>query len=146
MNHRNLKVLVSLPVVTLAACGGSESGVTDAMLQNPDAADWPMWRRTLDGWGYTPLEQIDAGNVGELELVWSYPLGSGIQESTPLIQDGRMYVPNHGDYLQSFDAATGELLWEYRRVLPEGVGGDTNRNFAIWGNLIITSGSDNFFY
>ena len=26
--------------------------VTDAMLQDPDPADWPMWRRTLDGWGF----------------------------------------------------------------------------------------------
>ena len=26
--------------------------VTDAMLQDPDPPDWPMWRRTLDGWGF----------------------------------------------------------------------------------------------
>ena len=34
--------------------------VTDAMLQNPDSGDWLMWRRTLNGWGYSPLEEIDA--------------------------------------------------------------------------------------
>ena len=33
------------------------------MLQNPDAADWLMWRRTLNGWGYSPLKQINNGNV-----------------------------------------------------------------------------------
>jgi glucose dehydrogenase len=37
--------------------------VTDAMLQNPDAADWLNWRRTLDGWGYSPLDQINTENV-----------------------------------------------------------------------------------
>ena len=37
--------------------------VTDAMLQNPDPADWLMWRRTLDSWGYSPLNQIDRANV-----------------------------------------------------------------------------------
>ena len=26
--------------------------VTDEVLQNPDPADWLMWRRTLDGWGF----------------------------------------------------------------------------------------------
>ena len=26
--------------------------ITDAELQNPDPADWLMWRRTLDGWGF----------------------------------------------------------------------------------------------
>ena len=33
--------------------------VTDTMLENPDPADWLMWRRTLDGWGYSPLDQVD---------------------------------------------------------------------------------------
>ena len=32
--------------------------VTDAMLRDPAPADWPMWRRTLDGWGYSPLDEI----------------------------------------------------------------------------------------
>ena len=33
--------------------------VTDSMLEKPDPGDWLMWRRTLDGWGYSPLSQID---------------------------------------------------------------------------------------
>ncbi|MDX1561648.1 MAG: PQQ-binding-like beta-propeller repeat protein [Gammaproteobacteria bacterium] len=122
-----------------------QGGVTDAMLQNPDAADWPMWRRTLNGWGYSPLDQVTADNVTELEEVWSAPLANGIQEATPLIHDGRMYVPNNGDYIQAFDAATGEALWEYRRH-PQGQGGGTNRNLAIWGNLIINGSTDNAMY
>ncbi|MCY4506087.1 MAG: PQQ-dependent dehydrogenase, methanol/ethanol family, partial [Acidobacteria bacterium] len=40
--------------------------VTDAMLQDPAPGDWLTWRRTLDGWGYSPLDQIDRGNVGDL--------------------------------------------------------------------------------
>jgi alcohol dehydrogenase (cytochrome c) len=39
--------------------------VTEASLLNPDPADWPSWRRTLDGWGYSPLKQIDTRNVRE---------------------------------------------------------------------------------
>ncbi|MCY3845926.1 MAG: PQQ-dependent dehydrogenase, methanol/ethanol family, partial [Acidobacteria bacterium] len=45
--------------------------VTDAVLQDPDPADWLMWRRTLDGWGYSPLDQIDRDNVGDLRMVWT---------------------------------------------------------------------------
>ena len=30
--------------------------VTDAVLQNPAPEDWLMWRRTLDSWGYSPLD------------------------------------------------------------------------------------------
>ena len=48
--------------------------VTDAMLQDPAAEDWLMWRRTLNGWGYSPLDQVTTENVGDLQLVWSLSL------------------------------------------------------------------------
>ena len=120
--------------------------VTDAMLQKPDPANWLMWRRTLDGWGYSPLDQINKRNVGRLTRVWTHAMGEGIQESTPLVYDGVMYVPNRGDYIQAFDAKSGELLWEYKRMLPEGVQGGTNRNIAIWGTTLIDASSDNQMY
>jgi PQQ-dependent dehydrogenase (methanol/ethanol family) len=132
------------------AAFGQESGgvspVTDEVLRNPDPADWLMWRRTFDGWGYSPLEQIDRTNVARLERVWSHPMGQGIQEATPLVRDGVMFVPNNSDYIQAFDAAAGELLWEYRREFPEGFNGGTNRNLAIYGRAIINASSDNRIY
>ena len=51
--------------------------VTDAMLQQPAPADWLMWRRTFDSWGYSPLDQITRENVGELRMVWSRAMGAG---------------------------------------------------------------------
>ena len=69
--------------------------VTDAMLQQPSPDDWLMWRRTLDGWGYSPLDQIDRQNVGDLRLVWSRALSAGgRQQGTPLVYNGVMYMPN----------------------------------------------------
>jgi PQQ-dependent dehydrogenase (methanol/ethanol family) len=120
--------------------------VTDAMLKNPDPGDWLMWRRTLNGWGYSPLDQINKSNASKLELVWSKPVGTGIQEGTPLVHDGIMYVPNANDYVQAFDAKSGDLLWEYRREYPEGARGGTNRNLAIWGTTLIDAGGDNSMY
>jgi alcohol dehydrogenase (cytochrome c) len=71
--------------------------VTDAMLQKPRPADWLMWRRTLDSWGYSALEQINRNNVRALALAWSRALGPGIQEGTPLVYNGVMYFPNPND-------------------------------------------------
>jgi alcohol dehydrogenase (cytochrome c) len=88
--------------------------VTDAMLLNPDPADWPNWRRTLDGWGYSPLKQITTQNVNQLQLAWSWGLNPGISQPTPLVSNGMMYVPSPGGGVQTLDAATGDLLWEYR--------------------------------
>ncbi|MBN1238600.1 MAG: PQQ-binding-like beta-propeller repeat protein [Gammaproteobacteria bacterium] len=120
--------------------------VTDDMLKNPDPGDWLMWRRTLNGWGYSPLDQVDRGNVGRLERVWTQPMGPGIQEATPLVHDGVMFVPNNSDYIQAFRADSGEPLWEYRREFPEDFRGGTNRNLAIWGDTIVNASSDNRIY
>jgi glucose dehydrogenase len=49
-----------------AAAQRTLTPVTDAMLRNPDPADWLMWRRTLNSWGYSPLDQIDRSNVARL--------------------------------------------------------------------------------
>ena len=95
--------------------------VTDQMLQNPDPADWLLWRRTLNGWGYSPLDQINRSNVGRLKMVWSRGMGPGIQEATPLVYRGVMYLPHPSDFIEAMNAATGEPLWEYKRVWPEEV-------------------------
>ena len=75
-------------------------------------------------------------------MVWTRGLDPGIQEGTPLVHDGVMYFPNPSDVMQAIDAATGDLLWEYRRTVPEDLGKyfpvpPINRNLAIYGNLII---------
>jgi alcohol dehydrogenase (cytochrome c) len=121
--------------------------VTDAMLQKPDPGDWLAWRRTLDGWGYSPLNQINRTNVSRLKMAWTRGLiGPGNQEGTPLVHDGVMFIPNPGDNIQAVDATTGDLIWEYRRKLPEGVRPKTNRTLAMWGDFILNSSSDNFVY
>ncbi|MCY4510341.1 MAG: PQQ-dependent dehydrogenase, methanol/ethanol family, partial [Acidobacteria bacterium] len=119
--------------------------VTDAELENPSPDEWLMWRRTLDGWGYSPLDQIDRGNVGDLRMVWTRAMASeGRQQGTPLVRDGVMFMPNPRDVIQAIDAVSGDLVWEYRRDRPDDLGDymigsliDTNRNIAIHGELII---------
>src|SRR5687768_4244971 len=120
--------------------------VTDEMLWKPDPANWLSWRRTLDGWGYSPLDQIDRNNVGRLKMMWTRGLGTGTVEATPLVYNGVMYVPGPGDVIAAIDAKTGDLVWEHRRKLPEGINGGTNRNIAIWGNTLIDGSADNQIY
>ncbi len=121
------------------------------MLVTPAPGDWLSWRRTFDGWGYSPLKEMNRRNVGRLRLVWTRGLAPGIQEGTPLVHDGTLYFPNPGDITQAFNAATGELKWEHRRAVPDDAAKFfpvvvTNRNLAIYRNLIIDLGADNFVY
>ena len=121
--------------------------ITDEMLWKPNPADWLMWRRTLDSWGYSPLDEVNRNNVAKLKMVWTRGIVSGrTQEATPLVYNGTIYIPNPGDIIMAMDAKTGDLKWEYRRKYPEGVNGGTNRNMAMWGTTIIDAGSDNTIY
>jgi PQQ-dependent dehydrogenase (methanol/ethanol family) len=127
--------------------------VTDAELENPSPDDWLMWRRTLDGWGYSPLDQINRENVGDLRMVWSRGLRPGRQQGTPLVRDGVMFMPNPRDIIQAIDAATGDLIWEHQRDRPDDLGDymigtliDTNRNIAIHGELIIDTSMDDHIF
>lgn len=92
--------------------------VTDSMVQKQDPAGWPMRRRTLDSWGYSPLDQI---NVGKMKRIWMRGMGPGVQEATPLVYRGMMFLPNPSDLVQGINAATGDLVWEYKRKLPDDV-------------------------
>ncbi len=118
--------------------------VTDSMLLNPDPADWPNWRRTLDGWGYSPLRQINRQNVHQLQLAWSWALKPGQSQPTPLVSNGVMYVPSPGGGVQALDAANGDLLWEYEAAAAEGGAARTSpmRNLAISGDKIYVATAD----
>jgi len=152
---------VAAAFIVFALCAGFQTvaqeaparfvPVTDAILQKPAPADWLMWRRTLDTWGYSPLDQITPNNVRGLTLAWSRPLGPGLQEGTPLVYNGVMYFPNPSDFIQAFNARTGDLIWEYRRKLPEDLGKffpvpAINRNIAIYGNYIIDTSADDYVF
>ena len=149
--NRRRHCLAALLLVLAAGAAHAQDGdfrpVTDAMLQDPDPADWPMWRRTLDGWGYSPLDEIDRANVASLRMVWSRGMTEGAQQGTPLVYDGVLYMPNPRDVIQAIDAVTGDLLWEYRRDRPDDLEefvpiASANRNIAIYGDTIIDTSSD----
>src|SRR5258707_5557292 len=95
--------------------------VTDAMLQNPDAADWLMVSRTYNEQRFSPLNQINKGNVAQLRMAWSRGLPAGTQESTPIVYRGVMYVMAPGASIQALDAANGDLILRDERDHPRDV-------------------------
>ena len=98
--------------------------VTEEMLLSPDPEDWLMVHRTYDFQAYSPLDQINRGNVDQLKLAWMRAMDEGPQEIRPLVYDGVMYIAHPGgDHLQALDATTGDLIWDYERSLPEDLAG-----------------------
>ena len=130
------------PVVKVPNPLARITSVTDALLQNPPDGDWLMWRRTYDDYGFSPLKQIDKGNVGDLRVAWTWSMPNGPSENTPLVHDGVIFVNGYGDNVQALDAATGDLLWQFSHKLPSGVNPSPKRNLAIYGDKLLVSTSD----
>jgi alcohol dehydrogenase (cytochrome c) len=112
--------------------------VTADVLKNPDPSDWLMYSRTYDAQRFSPLAQIDRGNVGALERAWRKDLPAGPVEAIPLVYRGVMYVltpggRDGGSRLWALDATNGKLLWEY---LPADNGASRMKALAIYEDLI----------
>ena len=118
--------------------------VSKQALSQPPAGDWLSWRRTLDGQGYSPLAQINRENVHELKLAWAVTMREGSNQGTPLVRNGTMYLTHPGNVVQALEAASGELIWEYRHRFPaeaKTLGGPT-RNIALYENKIFVATYD----
>ena len=113
--------------------------VTDQMLRNPDPANWPMMRGNYQAWSYSPLDQINAGNVGGLQLEWVWNMHEGSSEPAPLVYGGVIYLINPGNVIQALDGRTGDLIWEHAS------GPDNSqdmRGIAIYQDKIIQGTTD----
>ncbi|TWJ09245.1 PQQ-dependent dehydrogenase, methanol/ethanol family [Altererythrobacter ishigakiensis] len=128
--------------LTLSAC--SESGVDGEALLNAgdDGANWITYGRTYDEQRFSPLDQINTANVGELGLAWFADMDTARgQEATPLVIDGKLYLTTAWSKVKAYDGVTGALLWEYDPEVP----GETavkaccdvvNRGLATWGDSL----------
>ena len=78
-----LRTLLPLALASLATAGAAAD----------DAGNWTMPARDYASTRYSPLDQLDAGNVGKLALAWTFSTGvlRG-HEAAPLVVDGTMYV------------------------------------------------------
>jgi alcohol dehydrogenase (cytochrome c) len=114
--------------------------VTADRLKNPEAANWLMIRRTYDGWGYSPLEEITPANVQRLKPVWVFATGEPrVHESAPIVNNGVMFVSTPNNQVLAIDVQTGNLLWRYKRPRPADarVPHETSRGVALWGDKVL---------
>src|ERR1700709_2621993 len=94
-------------------------GVHGARAATP-GADWPSFFGNDQAWSYSPLDQINAGNVKNLSVAWAFQTGEKGLGATPLVIDGTMYFAAPSNKLFALNAATGQQLWTYSRPAPQG--------------------------
>src|SRR6516165_8432275 len=79
--------------------------VTQEELKQPADGDWLMYRRTYNGWGYSPLSQITVENVEKLKPVWTLATGQVEgHQAPPIVNNGVMFVATPGNQVLAIDA------------------------------------------
>ncbi|MBF8780359.1 PQQ-dependent dehydrogenase, methanol/ethanol family [Pseudomonas fulva] len=103
-----------------------------------EPGNWMSHGRTYDEQRYSPLKAINASNVSQLGLAWSYKLDldRGV-EATPIVVDGVMYTTGPFSVVYALDARDGKLLWKYdpqsdRHRAGEACCDAVNRGVAVW--------------
>ncbi|MCB2059297.1 MAG: PQQ-dependent dehydrogenase, methanol/ethanol family [Novosphingobium sp.] len=114
--HRRVRLAAVLGAavagaLALASCDGPAQPDEPTALIDPD--EWPTFGRTPGEQHYSPLDQIDSGNVGDLQLAWYYDLPSENTATGPIEADGKLFITTGHGYIRAFEAKTGKLLWEF---------------------------------
>ena len=129
----------------LPAALANYASVTAERLRQPEDGNWLLFRRTYDGWGYSPLAEITPANVGRLELAWSFATGQVEgHQAPPIVNNGVMFVATPGNQLIALEAKSGKLLWRYKRPLPEDLTTlhPTNRGVGLFGDKVFFASAD----
>jgi PQQ-dependent dehydrogenase (methanol/ethanol family) len=113
-----------------------------------EPGNWMSHGRTYDEQRFSPLDAINDGNADRLGLSWYFdiPTDRGMQ-ATPLMIDGVLYVSGSWSMVYAFNAASGELLWQYdpqvpREKLLELCCDAINRGVAAWEGKIFVGTLD----
>jgi alcohol dehydrogenase (cytochrome c) len=128
-------------VLGQAACTTSENAQTQSerMKMAGVESDWPVYGGDLSNTRYSASDQINAGNVQTLHLKWLFQTGViGSFETTPVVEDGVMYITTPYNHLFAIDARTGEQLWSYEHKLSTTTlcCGPNNRGVALAGDKV----------
>lgn len=124
--------------------------IDDAALRNADArnGDWITHGRNYSETRFSPLSQINAGNIKLLGLAWSFDTETtrGL-EATPIIVDGVMYTTGSWSVVFAIDARTGEQLWKWDPEVPRTFGYKAccdvvNRGVAVYKGRVFVGTLD----
>lgn len=115
-------------------------GIDDAALRNADErrGEWITHGRNYSETRFSPLNQINGGNIKQLGLAWSFDTNTtrGL-EATPIVVDGVMYTTGSWSVVFALDARTGKQLWRWDPEVPRAFGQKAccdvvNRGVAIY--------------
>ncbi|MFN9743945.1 MAG: PQQ-binding-like beta-propeller repeat protein, partial [Acidobacteriota bacterium] len=139
---RNSRVLVkSLIAGGLVLVGLAASIVSWNASGAGSKGDWAAYGGGPDNTHYSALDQINRGNVRQLEVAWTYDTGDVFEGSemqcNPLVVDGMLYATSPKMRVFALDPATGQERWSFNPAVEPGGGRRSpgrprNRGVTYW--------------
>ncbi|KPL69205.1 alcohol dehydrogenase [Erythrobacter sp. SG61-1L] len=146
------RALAAAALALLAACSQqADNGAIDEqrlLAAEDDPDNWLSYGRTYAEQRFSPLEDVNDGNVGKLGLAFAVQLDTNRgQEATPIVVDGIMYFSTAWSKVMAVKADTGEVLWQYD---PKNIGAKgvhaccdvVNRGVAVWEGKVFVGTID----
>jgi quinoprotein glucose dehydrogenase len=141
-------ILEVFTVIALLFCSGCKSG-------GSNDRTWGVYKADANSSSYSPLDQINASNVGQLKPAWTFaikdmPQGSlpGNSQCNPIIVDGVLYATSSKQWAYAVNAETGEQLWSFDPFDGRDEG-DVGRGVTYWESgddkRILFAGGDQLF-
>ena len=139
-------LLIALPALAIAQGNVTEERVLAEM---DDGENWFLKGGSFRGDHYSPLSQVNDGNVDDLGLAWSteLPIPDGTP-TTPIVVDGVIYIGGAYSKVVAMDAASGDILWTYDPDMQSVFAREprmswisrANRGVAVWdGSVYLTT-------
>ena len=132
-----LKVGILVCCFALIACAGKSYSVNGSVTE---ANDWPSFGRDYSSQRFSPATQINTQNVKNLVQAWQYRSGvTASFQTTPIVQNGMMYLSLPFNHVVALDAKTGKELWRYqhdKRADWKMCCGPANRGVAVAGGRV----------
>ena len=128
------------PAGVLEGNASSDPSSAFGAIADPKPGEWPTYNGNLSGNRYSPMREINTGNVAHLAPKWMFPIANSKRlEVTPVVVDGVMFVTTANE-VYALDARSGRQIWHYARPLTKGVIGDAasaiNRGVAVLGERV----------
>jgi alcohol dehydrogenase (cytochrome c) len=147
MNDRRRASLLLLFLVSLLPASLRAQVSSERLLHADDEPqNWLTYSGSYASQRYSPLHQVDAANVKNLELKWVFQAQSLQKfETTPLVVDGTMYLTQPPNDVVALDARTGRAFWVYHYAPSPAARpccGIVNRGVAILGDSLFMATVD----
>lgn len=124
---KRIAAVLGIVFTSLSAIGQARIGYERLLADEANGDDWLIYSGGYKSQRFSPLDQIRPSNVSALKVIWAYQMqptdvtGAGLQETTPLVAGGIVYLTESPSSVSALDAHTGRLLWHWAPEISERV-------------------------